>query len=573
MKKGSLTWILPLMLMLNQCAKQTTPTGGPKDETPPTLVGSNPPNRQVNFNRDEIELTFDEAVQANNAREQILITPTIGKKFETIVRKNKVILKLNAELEENMTYTIAFRESIQDLSERNPAVNLKLAFSTGSYIDSLSIQGAVYNLREGKPLKNFTVAAAPYTDTLNIFLHEAQWITLTDADGFYSLENLKAGSYVVYAFEDKNKNLKVDSQSERYGFFAEPIQLQSDIDSLEIPVIKLDTRPLKLISAKPLSTYFNIRLSKGIDQYKINSQDTTIHLFTKADDASTIRVFNTINLTDSIPVRFQAQDSLEQAIDTVFYLKFEQRTAAKEKFSTKVDEVVYLENTSLIKGTIQFNKPILQFTTDSIYIQLDSVTSIRFTSEDFLWNKERSTLTFEKKIPKGTTFITERTKNTSRQQPARTETIDDQQESRPYNQLILPSGTFLSAEQDTSAYLQAGVTTLKPETTGTIFVEAAFDESIIIQVLDKSYKVVAYSTQLKSRFDNLPPGEYQIRVILDKDENQRWDPGNYFAKQEPEPIHYYRNEKGLSIVSIKANWELGPLLITPGKHVDNSSEN
>jgi uncharacterized protein (DUF2141 family) len=573
MNKRSFTWILLLTLLLNQCAKQTTPTGGPKDETPPTLIGSNPPNRQINFNRDEIELTFDEPVQANNPREQILITPTIRKKFETTIRKNKVVLKLNAALSENTTYTIAFRESIQDLSERNPVVNLKLAFSTGSHIDSLSIQGSVYNLLEGKPLKNFTVAAAPYTDTLSIFLHEAQWITLSDEDGLYSLENLKAGSYVVYAFEDKNKNLKVDSQSERYGFFAEPVQLQSSIDSLEIPVIKLDTRPLKLISAKPLSTYFNIRLSKGIDTYELNSLDTTLHLYTKADDASTIRVFNTMNLTDSIPVRFQAKDSIEHAIDTMFYLKFEQRSAAKEKLSIKVDEVTYLENASVLKGTIHFNKPILKFTTDSVYIQVDSLNSIHFTSEDFKWSRERTTLTFEKKIPKGTTFITAHTKSTTRQQPARTEPIDDQQESRPFNQLILPIGTFNSAEQDTSAYAQSSITTLKPETTGTIFVEAGFNESIIIQVLNKSYKVIAQSTQPKSRFDNLPPGEYQIRVVVDKNANQRWDAGNYFAQQEPEPIYFYRNEKGISIVSIKANWELGPLLITPGKHVDNSSEN
>lgn len=49
-------------------------------------------------------------------------------------------------LVENTTYTINFRDAVQDLNEGNPVYNLRLAFSTGSEIDSLQIYGSVAEL-------------------------------------------------------------------------------------------------------------------------------------------------------------------------------------------------------------------------------------------------------------------------------------------------------------------------------------------------------------------------------------------------------------------------------------------
>src|SRR5688572_9855206 len=145
MKHKWLFILLATCTLAQQCAKQTAPTGGPKDITPPRLERSTPNNKGVNFKGKEIQLTFDELVQLNNPREQIIITPSIGKKFEAIVRKNKVTLELNSELQENTTYNINFRESIQDLTEKNPA-KAKIAFSTGSYIDSLNVTGFVTDI-------------------------------------------------------------------------------------------------------------------------------------------------------------------------------------------------------------------------------------------------------------------------------------------------------------------------------------------------------------------------------------------------------------------------------------------
>src|SRR5690606_15751026 len=120
MKLTPLYFTIIILILALSCAKQTSPSGGPRDSIPPQLINTSPPRHTVNFNAPSITLTFDEYIILNNPQEQLLITPSIGKDFELTFRKKSAILKLNSTLEENTTYTINFRESIQDITEKNP---------------------------------------------------------------------------------------------------------------------------------------------------------------------------------------------------------------------------------------------------------------------------------------------------------------------------------------------------------------------------------------------------------------------------------------------------------------------
>jgi len=80
------------LLLALSCARQTTPTGGPKDTIPPQLLQSIPPNRTINFNTNTITLLFDEYIQLDNQREQLLITPNISSdSVQLTAQKKKVI--------------------------------------------------------------------------------------------------------------------------------------------------------------------------------------------------------------------------------------------------------------------------------------------------------------------------------------------------------------------------------------------------------------------------------------------------------------------------------------------------
>jgi hypothetical protein len=65
--------------------------------------------------------------------------------------------------------------------------------------------------------------------------------------------------------------------------------------------------------------------------------------------------------------------------------------------------------------------------------------------------------------------------------------------------------------------------------------------------------VVKYSYQLTGReWSNklFPPGEYQVRILMDDNNNGQWDPGNYDEKRQPEKVILLPQK-----LSIKADWD------------------
>lgn len=542
--------------LLSQCAKQTSPTGGPTDETPPTLERSNPKHEQTNVKSSKIELTFDEAIQLNNAREQIIITPSVGKKFETTFNKRSVTLDLKADLQENTTYNINFREAIQDITEKNPAI-VKLAFSTGSYIDSLSINGRVQDALTEKDQNNYTVALAEASDTFNIFKHPASWITITNKKGQYALENLKAGTYILYAFDDRNKNLIVDSKSEQYSFLSEQINLTKNIDSVKLRTFKLDINKLKLISARTTFAYFDIRFSKSLIRYSVTPIDSTINVYSSLQpDLATIKLYNTIAPLDSLQIRVSATDSLNSTIDTLLYMKFPKKEATRDKFVATVVKTFVNENNSILSSLFKFSKPISNFNPDSTFIEIDSLTRIPLSQEDYTWENNRTQLTLTKKVDLNVLF------------PPDTSTAKSKQSKTPgppkkASAVILTKGAIVSIEMDTAQSFNLPISYIKTESTAVIEIHVQTAEDFIVQILTKFGNIVDERKNQKTFvFENLPPDNYQIRVIIDINKNGRWDPGNFKTKTEPEPIVYYRSLKRLKDVPVKANWTLGPLLIT-----------
>src|SRR4051812_8290211 len=118
--------ILLLILAFTKCARQTQPTGGPKDTDPPELISSTPTNGEKNFHGNNIELTFDENVKLKDPKEEILITPSLGAATRFSVKKNKVIITPEYQWADTTTYSIAFRDGIQDVNESNPTDDLHL---------------------------------------------------------------------------------------------------------------------------------------------------------------------------------------------------------------------------------------------------------------------------------------------------------------------------------------------------------------------------------------------------------------------------------------------------------------
>ncbi|MDH4091686.1 MAG: Ig-like domain-containing domain [Cyclobacteriaceae bacterium] len=565
-----LHWIIYPLFFLS-CARQTAPTGGPKDTIPPILIKANPTNDQTNYKGSSLELTFNETLILNNPKEQIIIIPDIGKDFDAEAKKNKIVITFQKELTDNTTYSINFREAIQDITEKNPTQALKLAFSTGSYIDSLSIAGTVYDLLRSTEYKDATVGLYE-SDTFDIFQHKPKYFSKTDKTGNFIIGNLKPGDYYIYAMDDKNKNLTVESKSESYGYLSDKISLHTNIDTISIPLFKLDARPLNLTSARPSGKYFNIKTTKSLADYKVTSIANIPLITAYGEDKANIRIYNTFPDLDSLQIHLLAHDSINNSLDTTLYAKFTDRQLLPETFKTSYSDFRVIGPKGNISGKISYNKPLLSINYDSIYYQIDSTKRIAFTPSDLVIDTVMNTLILNKTFDKTMLLKQESTQPTepNTQRVLNPDLTKIQQNRKPKStkpvehQLYIGKGSLISIEQDSSIVIKE---TLKPttlETTGIISVRVQTNEThFLVQLLTRDYKVLAtVANNNLTTFEDLDPKTYQIRLIIDTNKDAQWTPGNFYLKKEPEKIIFYRNEKKETTVNLKANWEIGPLLIT-----------
>jgi hypothetical protein len=359
-----------------------------------------------------------------------------------------------------------------------------------------------------------------------------------------------------------------DSKSEHYGFISTNINLKKNIDSLRISTYKLDASPLKVITARPTFNYYIIRFSKGLASYSIINKESSDKIYYSIEpENNALRVYNTFSIPDSLKISIVTSDSIQQKSDTTVYLKFNKKESTKDKISYKVLSNQIEESTSLLKAQIQFTKPIYQFLADSIWIKTDSSTLIKFNKEEFTWNQTNTEITFQKKLPVKQTESPPTTATKKVIQPSpinNTEAKDAQEKPKEvYNILTFSKGTFISVQNDTVAKIAETPKSIKIKDTGILSVKVETKENFIIQIINRSGKVVTQSLNTASQtFNNLPPDTYQLRLVIDENKNGVWDGGNPLKKEKPEPIIFYINPKGEKTINLKANWELGPLLIT-----------
>ncbi len=538
------------ILVCYACASVGVITGGEKDIIKPLLVGSKPTNLTTNFTDKKITLTFSEPIQASDLKNQLIISPSIDRnKYNYTIKKNTLTLNFDEPLEENTTYTLNLRESIKDLTEGNISEKLDFAFSTGEKIDSLSISGKVFNILTGEPIENATVALYNAADTLTIFNSPPRYFTQTNKLGAYQLDYLREGSYAIYAFEDKNKNLKTEPAEEAYGFVADTIRLIKPIADLHISLQKLNISPLRILSNRADGRYYVITFNKPITSYELQSADTSQNLYSNLYESNTkIRIYPYAIKADSLSVTILASDTINQSIEQKTFVKFKPSAAKKEAFQVTIlpgDKASIEED---YKATFKFNKPVIQVIYDSLYFRYDSINTISITPEDLRWNAQQDMATILKKVPKpseasGVSMGTLEGRNISGSKQALPQRVT----------LYMGSAAFISLEQDSSNQQTKTYSYKNPEDFGVIKGKVDTDlNAFIIQLIDKSGKVVAEKKNQKNyQFTNIKPGEYRMRIISDLNNNGQWDPGNVKLRIPPEPVMFYPDA-----LLLRANWEL-----------------
>lgn len=540
-----------IIFTIISCAKQSTPMGGDKDEQSPELISIKPIHESTNIKPETIELFFNEFVKAETPNKLIIITPRINKD-EMIVtaNKNKIIIKLNQELEDSTTYVFNFQKSIQDITESNPAENLKLVFSTGNYIDSLKIAGNVSYIFPPRDqfIKDVLVGLYEVSDTTNVLTATPYYITATDSVGNFEITNIKAGQYRAYAWFDSNNNLKAEEKTEPYAFYSDTITIDQDIKNINLSISKSDISELKINRASSVGEYFDIVLSKIPTEIKINHVDSNKKIFYRLKEKN-LRIYHKDLRNDSIQTSIVFKDSVGFILDTLMYLKFQESDRIKEKLETSVNS----GNTFLnkINAIITFNKPITNINLDSLYITHDTASIIKIRRE-WIYLADSSDFTkINIDIP-----------------------IIDTLKTDTYT-LYIADSTFQDIEGKfnekklEAKYKKLDKTTLVTSLDITVDTE---ERPLLLQLLSKSGDKIIEEVYLKEdnkySFKDFEAGTYHLRVIIDRNKNKKWDPSNMIQNRQAEKIYYYRNPNELNSydIIVKGGWTNEIILITKYLH-------
>lgn len=300
----ALTFICPLIVLVISCAKSLPPPGGPQDKTPPEFIASVPASAATGIPLDSgVEIYFSEALDLQTVPKAIFITPQIDPAPEIRVKGNQISIEFPDGLKPERTYVLTVGTDLKDAHRVSLAQSLTIAFSTGDFIDSGSISGTIYIGSQG--VSNISLALfedLPEAESLSADSLIPLYLTQSGKDGYYKFDYLPAGNYYLIAFDDKNKNRRINLQSELIGIPYRDLVLSegnSTLSDIDIRLHKfestlLEFKTVSFNSSQLLKIRFN-RVLEDDDARKILSQAQ----ITNSDDS--VKVANIIDFISINP--------------------------------------------------------------------------------------------------------------------------------------------------------------------------------------------------------------------------------------------------------------------------------
>lgn len=517
--------IIVISLVLANCANRGMITGGEKDITPPVITKSIPENYSVNFKAKEIKIYFDEYIKIKNLSKQLIISPPMDPEPEITplgAASKYITIKIFDTLQPNTTYAFNFGESIVDNNEENPYPYYRYVFSTGSFIDSLSVEGNITDGLDRTPEDFVSVLLyevdSTFTDSI-IYKKKPKYITNTlDSLTTFKLENLKAGKYLMIGLKDENSNYTFQQKIDKIGYLKDFITVPSDTTYN----LKLFKEEIDFKAARPKQITDN-KIAFG---YEGDYKEMMIELLSNAPDDYTSTITKD-QKTDSLLYWFKPKIEADSLLFLVSNKSYADTLMIKlktlEKDSLVIKPTPNRMNSFFDNFTVEGSIPLTDFNKDKVSILNQDSTQIDFSTTIDKLNNKYSFL-FKK------------------------------EEQTTYKIQILPEAftDFFGNKNDT---LNFSMNTKNHSDYGNVRITLRnVVYPVIVQLTNEQGEVKAEQFSTKPElldFRDLNGGKYYIRVIYDSNENRKYDPGNYLKKQQPERVSYFPD-----LLDVRAGWDL-----------------
>lgn len=565
--------------LLFSCAHPVNPGGGPKDTDPPTVLVSLPENGSANFNTDRFTIEFDEFVKLVDIHKEALISPPLLKKPDFKVKGKSLQVKFNEELKPNTTYSIYFGDAITDITEGNPVSNYTYIFSTGSFVDSLSLQGKVVDAYGLQPVEEcFVMLYKDNNDTISLdslpLLVRPYYLSKTDEEGKFRFNGLGEDKYLMFAILDMNSSLSFDQPNEPIAFIdslispsfvkkpvkdtmlvdsattaladsisglisdsllkAENNLFSKQLKTYELFLFTEKDTVLKLMSSKiirnnTLQFIFNLP-AKSVRIIPLNHADRELwYVVNTSADTDTIIWYYKNLPSDTLEVlMMHGADTLE--LLTIRLNKQKQRQSRKQK----EDKVEYLKWNGIPASKVlkPFTSPQIGFFQPIENINLDSAVLI--SGDDTIVKPEfffTDDLNMQIEIP---VVNTEDTRYT----------------------LLIPDSSIFDWNGLYNDEIVTKFSTKPLSDYGILILSISLqiEQSIILQLINDKDEVIKkdlFTSDTVITYNYLDPGKYKLKAVFDANNNGKWDPGNYLKKIQAERVIFFNKE-----LEIRANWDI-----------------
>ncbi|MFV8269259.1 Ig-like domain-containing protein [Flavobacterium sp. GT2N3] len=527
MLKNNLKYTLFLLLLICVgCAKRGSITGGLKDTIAPVLKVSFPENFSKNFKENEIKLVFDENIKLKNLKKQLIISPPM--KYEPLILpttpSKTITIKIKDTLQPNTTYSFNFGQSIADNNEGNPLNQFKYVFSTGDYIDSLSLGGTVKSAYDKEVESFVSVMLYDVNDTFKdsiVYTENPRYVTNTlDSLKTFHFENLRAGKYLLIALKDYNSNNKYNPKTDKIGFSKQFITIPNDT-LYELELFK-ETLPFKTFKPSQASGNKLLLAYEGA----VNSAAARPKLILKNNSEVLSNIITKFPKKDSLQIWYKPikVDSLTLAVTRDKYetnFTFKIKDQKKDTLSISAVQSGSLDFRE--RFTIESSTPLIRIENSKINLTNNAKTIVPFTTEYDEFNQK---LYFDfKKEP-----------------------------SENYSFEILPGALtdFFEKSNDTLTY-KLNTRSYSETANLRVLLQNVKQFPIIVELTNSKGDILAseYSENGTTvDFNLLEPSVFSLRVIYDTNKNKEWDSGNYLEKRQAEEVIYSSKE-----INLHANFD------------------
>lgn len=488
---------------------------------PPKVKSETPLNESINLVEKNIIVEFDEFIELSNLSSQLIISPLMEEAPDVYVKGKKLVIKIKSELKTNTTYSLNFGDAIRDITEGNIYPNYKYVFSTGNNIDSLKYSGTILNANDLTPKEGvFVMLYDEFEDTIPL-TKKPQYIAKTDKEGNYEITNIKEGQYKFFALQDINSNYLFDLPNEEISFNSKLVQIDSSITG-EKNYLFLEESEIQYVTKSNYNEYGKLEIEFNLptESMSVNPIDSEISIYRTeinkeknkwmfwieepfATEKVNFEIIENNEVVDTVEFDFSNEIVLKDSV-----LKIASNTGAKKELNQK------LQYTS--------PQPILSVDTPKINLYEDSL-KVNFNLYQDTNNLRVYIVDFDFK------------------------------EKTNYTVFIEPNA-FTSIYEIQNDTIVSDFKTKRESDYGnlSLIISPPFQQNIIVELWLKNNIIQTDYCQNKStiNYKYLQAGDYSVKLIVDENNNKKWDTGKYIDNLQPEKVIYYQGK-----ITIQENWD------------------